>query len=116
MSLCREAILRVFTTRAEFSIKAWKGSSQLKKLISEPEDKLIYSLIFYTFFSKQNSEGSMLDLAAVTWGCCGRMSDSYEKAGENLSLVCGLGRDEQPAARWAESISDERAGQRMASL
>lgn len=59
------------------------------------------------------SEGSTLHLAAVICGCCGRMSAPYEKAGENLSLVCGLGRDELPAVSWVESICDEWAGQRM---
>lgn len=58
----------------------------------------------------------MLDLAAVICGCCGYMSFSYEKAGENLSLVCGSGRDEPPAVRWVESICDEWAGQRMEAL
>ncbi len=60
----------------------------------------------FLFFFNSN-EGSVLDLDAVICGCCGCMRASYEKAEENLSLICGSERDEPPAVRRVESICNE---------
>lgn len=48
----------------------------------------------------------MLDLAAATGGWC-HLRVLSKKAGENLSLVCGLGRDELPDGNRVESIYNE---------
>lgn len=88
----------------------------LNNLVSEAEGKPTSSVWAYFFFKHGAMEAACLDLAAVICGCCGRTSASYEKAGEDLSLVCGLAWDEPPAAGRVESICDEWAGQRMGTL